>query len=327
VANQAAARQFKAPDTQCLSANHKSQWGETAQALAWLFTNEHGAPLHGGVYFEIGALDGERYSNTYVLEKCLGWRGLLIEAQPENFAQLKKNRCSGGCGNVLIGEAVCDTTNGTLGFTAGGGPVAGQPEFFDEKFKMDFYGANDVKTIKVPCNPLSYVFDQHGFKKIDFWSLDVEGAELAVLQTVNWSRVEISVIMMENAEDKKATDEAGKRSIEAAAILVAAGYTRIGRVGPGNKPYKSEVWGSTTFFRQNPNLQQRVATSKCVGGAAPTAGEFLGAKWPAQCFRGSTLARLLAGLDVRVVVVVVGVVVVVVVQLRLQGCVRVPRRS
>jgi hypothetical protein len=28
--------------------------------------------------------------------------------------------------------------------------------------------------------------------------------------------------MMENAEDKKATDEAGKRSIKAAGILVAA---------------------------------------------------------------------------------------------------------
>jgi hypothetical protein len=152
-----------------MSANHKSQWGETAQTLAWLFTNEHGATLHGGVYFEIGALDVATFSNTYVLERCLGWRGLLIEAQPGNFVQLKKNRCS-GCGNVLIGEAVCDTLN----FTAGGGAVAGQPELFDAEFMTKFYGKNGVKTIKVPCNPLSYVFDQHGIKKIDFWSLDVE---------------------------------------------------------------------------------------------------------------------------------------------------------
>ena len=32
--------------------------------------------------------DGVKFSNTLMLEKCFGWQGLLIEANPESFAKL-----------------------------------------------------------------------------------------------------------------------------------------------------------------------------------------------------------------------------------------------
>lgn len=35
----------------------------------------------GGVFFEMGAIDGVKLSNTYLLDR-MGWRGLLIEANP-----------------------------------------------------------------------------------------------------------------------------------------------------------------------------------------------------------------------------------------------------
>ena len=42
---------------------------------------------------ECGALDGETNSNTLYFEKTRHWKGLLIEADPTNYAQLKqKNR-------------------------------------------------------------------------------------------------------------------------------------------------------------------------------------------------------------------------------------------
>ena len=40
---------------------------------------------NGGTYVEIGALDGHRFSNTRVLSKCHGWRGLLVEANLQNY--------------------------------------------------------------------------------------------------------------------------------------------------------------------------------------------------------------------------------------------------
>eukprot|EP00967_Tisochrysis_lutea_P001168 scaffold1526_cov35-Tisochrysis_lutea.AAC.1 len=42
----------------------------------------------GGTYVEIGALDGHRFSNTRVLSKCHGWRGLLVEANLQNYNHL-----------------------------------------------------------------------------------------------------------------------------------------------------------------------------------------------------------------------------------------------
>ena len=35
-----------------------------------------------------GAFDGESGSQTVHLERCFGWRGLLIEANPTNYAQI-----------------------------------------------------------------------------------------------------------------------------------------------------------------------------------------------------------------------------------------------
>ena len=52
--------------------------------------------------------------------------------------------------------------------------------------------------ILTPCRPLSDIFREYNVKKIDFMSLDVEGAEADVLATINFERVEISVIIAEN---------------------------------------------------------------------------------------------------------------------------------
>lgn len=39
---------------------------------------------------ECGALDGETRSNTLIFERSRGWNGLLIEADPSNYALVKK---------------------------------------------------------------------------------------------------------------------------------------------------------------------------------------------------------------------------------------------
>ena len=42
-----------------------------------------------GFFIEVGALDGERSSNTIELEKKFGWSGLLIEMDPYYYTQLR----------------------------------------------------------------------------------------------------------------------------------------------------------------------------------------------------------------------------------------------
>lgn len=46
-----------------------------------------------GFFIECGAYDGETRSNTLNLERFFNWTGILIEADPINFAKLlDKNR-------------------------------------------------------------------------------------------------------------------------------------------------------------------------------------------------------------------------------------------
>ena len=45
-----------------------------------------------GVFVEAGAVDGFFESNTYYLERFLGWRGILIEPMPAMFRRIHVNR-------------------------------------------------------------------------------------------------------------------------------------------------------------------------------------------------------------------------------------------
>jgi hypothetical protein len=42
-----------------------------------------------GFFLECGALDGEKLSNSLLFEMQLGWKGLLIEANPFAYSQLR----------------------------------------------------------------------------------------------------------------------------------------------------------------------------------------------------------------------------------------------
>ncbi|KAB7494704.1 hypothetical protein Anas_07473 [Armadillidium nasatum] len=58
-----------------------------------LYLLEYFKNKKNGTFIEVGALDGEFLSNTLILEKELGWTGLLIEPNPEQYKLLSsKNR-------------------------------------------------------------------------------------------------------------------------------------------------------------------------------------------------------------------------------------------
>ena len=77
----------------CQSGNFKSipgyhsQFREDETLHRWIFndTQENWNP---GIFVEIGALDGLSGSNTLFFERMYDWRGVLIEAQPDNAKKL-----------------------------------------------------------------------------------------------------------------------------------------------------------------------------------------------------------------------------------------------
>jgi hypothetical protein len=64
-----------------------SQLGEDETLHKWIFNNTE-KDQNPGIFVEIGALDGVTYSNTLFFERMFDWRGVLIEAQPENARRL-----------------------------------------------------------------------------------------------------------------------------------------------------------------------------------------------------------------------------------------------
>ena len=73
-------------------------------------------------FLEMGALDGVIGSNTLLLEKCYGWNGTLVEAQPNNFARpLRSNRRR----SYKVHSAAC-AAGGTVEMSISAGPTAGQ---------------------------------------------------------------------------------------------------------------------------------------------------------------------------------------------------------
>lgn len=150
-----------------------------------------------GIFLEMGALDGITFSNTLMFEQCLGWNGLLIEANPKSFTKLRENRpCA-----ITVGEAACKVDDGPTLRMAGNEGVASIVK-------------DDAKdnVVEVPCRPLSQMLEENGIDRINFFSLDVEGAELAVLQTLDWEKVKIDVLMVEadfvyNAQKDGTQDE------------------------------------------------------------------------------------------------------------------------
>eukprot|EP00667_Euglena_gracilis_P014554 EG_transcript_15070 len=170
--------------------------------------------LRNGTFVEIGALDGILYSNTLYFERCLGWSGRLIEGSLYNFRQLQHNLPSRPLSEALQ-SAVCQPPATTVKFTVGGGLTAGAQPTLAKSFLKQWHQKR-VKYEEVPCAPMSALLQ--GMTHIDFWSLDVEGAELVAVQTVEWAAVQIDVIVVELDEHSP------PKNLQVRQILHTVGY-------------------------------------------------------------------------------------------------------
>ncbi len=88
---------------ECVRRRSRAQYGEDVHLLPLLLEATGGAR---GVFVEMGALDGFDKSNTYALERCLGWDGVLIEAEAANFERLSR-RNPGRRNATMLHAAVC----------------------------------------------------------------------------------------------------------------------------------------------------------------------------------------------------------------------------
>jgi FkbM family methyltransferase len=155
--------------------------------------------MRGGVFVEAGAYDGVTFSNTLFFERNLGWRGLCVEPQPSAFQKLREARAASTiCENVAIGPAFgeaefieADTVDGTA-FSG----LAGQ--LGDRLTARMLRTAKRMRRYQVPVVTLGSLLEKHGLDKIDYCSIDADGSDLAILETLDFDRFRIDVLTVEN---------------------------------------------------------------------------------------------------------------------------------
>jgi FkbM family methyltransferase len=148
-----------------------------------------------GFFIECGANDGVNQSNTWHFEKKLDWRGVLIEPLSKQFKELKNNRKNI---NHFFNVALVDDNYNK-----------DEIELIDldltSKFKLYEKQVNQPLTsILVKTKTLTNILDEcESPKIIDFFSLDVEGAEFTVLNGINYNRYNFRYILIETKNFQK----------------------------------------------------------------------------------------------------------------------------
>ena len=85
-----------------------------------------------------------------------------------------------------------------------------------EAFRQHWYGTTDTMpqgAEVVPCVAMGSILQMFGIFHIDFFSLDVEGAEFEVLQTLDLSAVHINVIVVEQLGLDPAKEQAVRQKL------------------------------------------------------------------------------------------------------------------
>jgi FkbM family methyltransferase len=150
-----------------------------------------------GFFIEAGAYDGEVLSNTLFFEMQRKWTGLLIEPLPKLFEQLLSKNRNAFALNACISEEskpflakfkVCDALSG-----------------IDKKMSKEHKKTIKQKNVYcntsyytlVPCFSLKTILLAINANKVDYFSLDVEGAELDVLKSLPLDTISIDAFTVE----------------------------------------------------------------------------------------------------------------------------------
>ena len=148
-----------------------------------------------GFFVEFGATDGVLLSNTYYLEKCLDWDGILAEPLPDWNRRLVLNRSAN-----IDKRCVWRESGETLEFLV----AKRHPELSSLKGfgTADSYAEArlaESETIAVETVSLNdLLIENDAPDTIDYMSIDTEGSELDILDAFDFDRFKVRVMTIEH---------------------------------------------------------------------------------------------------------------------------------
>jgi FkbM family methyltransferase len=157
--------------------------------LADLFSNKN-----TGCYIDIGCYDPVLHSNTFLFY-LKGWRGINIDANPDKIALFNNKRRE----DVNINLAISENGGFVDYYEVEGDDSMNtiNPDFV--KNIINPLKRKIRKKTQIESKTLEELLDNHidASQKVDFISIDVEGAEMGILKSNNWGKYNFSVILVE----------------------------------------------------------------------------------------------------------------------------------
>jgi FkbM family methyltransferase len=182
----------------------------------WQVENELKAkffgPVQTGFFVEVGANQPEQGSQSFQFEQA-GWRGVLVEPQPDLAEQLRQSRRA-----FVVAAACSSPANAGSAMTL---HVLGPHSSLNRELAVT--GVVAQSTIAVPVRTLDDILEQaKAPSPIDFVSIDVEGHEVEVLSGFDLARWRPRLLLVEDHVVSLATHR----------FLTRAGYRLMRRTGP-----------------------------------------------------------------------------------------------
>jgi len=166
---------------------HFAQEGEDI-VLARLFSGQK-----NGFYIDVGAHHPRRFSNSYWAYQR-GWRGINIDSAPGSRAQFNRVRPR----DINIEACISETGNHVEFFVFPEGAL--NTAVSARKDEIENHTQSPGKRVVVSADRLGSILEAHlpcDMEIVDFMSIDVEGSEMAVLRTNDWSRCRPRVVVIE----------------------------------------------------------------------------------------------------------------------------------
>lgn len=184
--------------------SYYSQFGQDYYVYNTFFSNKR-----DGIFVDIGAAGGISMSNTYFFEK-IGWTGLCIEARKNIFDLLVKSRPNSICLNCAVGKENKEENFFDLGYISGfldtytSDSLYGFFKAIKDKNTnfVDSNGNMKYEIYKLKCINFNKLCIEQNINHIDFLSIDIEGAEIEVLSSIDFEKIDIDCMAVENTRNK-----------------------------------------------------------------------------------------------------------------------------
>lgn len=158
-----------------------------------------------GFFVDIGAHNGLMISNSYLFEQ-IGWKGICVEANPNIFANLERNRkCD--VYNLAVFSKNIGITRMAISKNSGLNTLEIN---LTEAHKRRMEKGGEISYVEVQTATFNEIMAKYPeVSHIDFMSLDVEGGELEVLKGIDFDKYTFGCIAIEHNYFKDAQKEVG----------------------------------------------------------------------------------------------------------------------